>query len=157
MNRRTISFCLALFTAPLTQADNTLKAFPEAEPGMHRHVLQLPARPDEADLRVELQVGKTAQTDPHNSYFFAGRIEAQTIPGWGYTRYVVARLGPMAGTLMAVDPAAPKVARFVALGSEPLLIRYNSRLPLVVYVPQEAEVRYRLWSAPADYQPLHAE
>jgi ecotin len=58
---------------------------------------------------------------------------------------------------MAVDPAAPKVARFVALGGEPYLIRYNSRLPVVVYVPQGAEVRYRLWSAPADYQSLRAE
>lgn len=157
MNHRTLSLCLVLFATSLAQADNSLQAFPDAAPGMQRHVLQLPARPDEADLQVELQVGRTEQTDPHNRYFFSGRIEAQNIPGWGYTRYVVPQLGPLAGTLMAVDPAAPKVARFVALGGEPYLIRYNSRLPVVVYVPQGAEVRYRLWSAPADYQSLRAE
>jgi ecotin len=53
----------------------------------------------------------------------------------------------MAGTLMAVDPDAPRVDRFVTLGGEPFLIRYNSRLPVVVYVPEGVEVRYRIWSA----------
>jgi ecotin len=27
------------------------------------------------------------------------------------------------------------------------LIRYNSRLPVVVYVPEGVEVRYRIWRA----------
>ncbi len=53
----------------------------------------------------------------------------------------------MAGTRIAVDPGAPKVERFVALGGEPYLIRYNSRLPVVVYVPEGVEVRYRIWKA----------
>ena len=47
----------------------------------------------------------------------------------------------MAGTLMAVSPDAPKVDRFITLGGEPQLLRYNSRLPLVVYVPGGVEVR----------------
>ena len=52
----------------------------------------------------------------------------------------------MAGTLMAVDPKAPKVNRFIQMGGEPFLIRYNSRLPVVVYAPDGVEVRYRIWS-----------
>jgi ecotin len=39
------------------------------------------------------------------------------------------------------------VDRFVALGGEPYLIRYNSRLPVVAYAPEGVEVRYRIWSA----------
>ena len=80
-------------------------------------------------------------------HFFGGKIERSTIKGWGFTRYDVAELGPMAGTLMAADPNAPKVERFVTLGGEPYLIRYNSRLPVVVYVPEGVEVRYRIWTA----------
>jgi ecotin len=57
----------------------------------------------------------------------------------------------MAGTLMAVDPNAPKVERFITLAGEPKLLRYNSRLPLVVYVPAGVEVRYRLWRAEPDF------
>jgi ecotin len=41
----------------------------------------------------------------------------------------------------------PKVERFITLGGEPELLRYNSRLPLVVYVPVGVEVRYRIWKA----------
>ncbi len=63
-------------------------------------------------------------------------------------------LGPMAGTLMAVDPAAPKVPRFVTLGGDPSLVRYNSRLPLVVYVPEGVEVRYRIWAAAQKARPM---
>ena len=53
----------------------------------------------------------------------------------------------MAGTLMAPLPGTPQVEKFVTLGGEPYLVRYNSRLPLVIYVPEGVEVRYRIWRA----------
>lgn len=68
--------------------------------------------------------------------------------------YVVRDLGQMFSTAIAVDPDTPKVQRFVTLGGEPELVRYNSRLPLVVYVPEEAEVRYRIWSPRGDGEPM---
>jgi len=114
---------------------------------MVRYVLQLPRQDDESAFKVELMVGKTVQIDERNRYFFGGKIEAETIKGWGFTRYLVSKLGPMAGTRMAVDPNAPKVSRFIALNGDPYLIRYNSRLPVVVYVPEGVEVRYRIWTA----------
>jgi len=128
-------------------AADDMKAFPRAEKGMVRHVLQLAQQSDESAFKVELIVGKKVRVDAENRYFFGGKIESEVIQGWGYTRYLVRQLGPMAGTLMAVDPDAPKVDRFVALGDAPYLIRYNSRLPVVVYVPEGVEVRYRIWSA----------
>jgi ecotin len=96
---------------------------------------------------VELMIGQTVKTDAHNQYFFGGKLETETIAGWGFTRYVLRKLGPMAGTLMAVDPDAPKLDRFITIGGEPKLLRYNSRLPIVVYVPKGVEVRYRIWRA----------
>ena len=99
---------------------------------------------------MELIVGKTLQVDEKNRYFFGGRIEKETIKGWGFTRYKVSKLGPMAGTLIAIDPEAPKVARFITLGGEPYFVRYNSRIPIVVYVPEGVEVRYRIWNAGAE-------
>jgi ecotin len=103
---------------------------------------------------VEIMIGKTVEVDEQNRYFFGGRIEKETVEGWGFTRYEVSKLGPMAGTLMAVDPLAPKVARFVTLGGEPYLILYNSRLPIVIYVPDGVEVRYRVWTAGAEVKVL---
>jgi ecotin len=29
-------------------------------------------------------------------------------------------------------------------------VRYNSKLPLVIYAPTEVQVRYRIWSAAAN-------
>jgi ecotin len=132
-------------TSDKSSADN-MRAFPPAEPGMTRHVIRLAEQKDEADFKVELIVGKTVRTDAANRYFFAGALETENIPGWGFPRYVLRKLGPMAGTLMAVDSNAPQVDRFVALGSETVL-HYNSRLPVVVYVPTDVEVRYRIWRA----------
>ena len=63
--------------------------------------------------KVELIAGKTVPVDEGNRYFFAGKIEEETNQGWGFPRYNVSTLGPMAGRLMAVDPNAPKVRRFI--------------------------------------------
>jgi ecotin len=144
-------FALALTIATtMTLAADNMKAFPPADEGMARYVINLPEQADETAWRVELLVGKTVQTDAANRYFFAGTLETETIEGWGFDRHILRQLGPMAGTLMAVDPSVPKVERFITLGGEPRLLRYNSRLPLVVYVPEGVEVRYRFWRADAD-------
>jgi len=45
---------------------------------------------------------------------------------------------------MSVDSNKPKVDRFVALGGEPYIVRYNSRLPIFVYVPEDVYVTYRI-------------
>ncbi len=149
-----LSLVVALGISSAHAADN-MKAFPPAEPGMTRYVINLPPQQDESALKVDLIVGKMVRTDPVNRYFFGGTLETETIAGWGFDRYVLRSLGPMAGTLMAVDPKTPQVDRFVTLGGEPKLLRYNSRLPIVVYVPSSVEVRYRLWRA--DPTPTRAD
>ena len=149
-----ISTLMFVFAASAAVAEDNLKAFPPAGEGMVRYVLQLQEQKDESDYRVELIVGKTVRIDAQNRYFFTGQIEAETIKGWGFTRYVVRNLGPMAGTLMAIDTEAPKVERFITLGGDPCLVRYNSRLPVVIYVPEGVDVRYRIWSAGAEVKAL---
>jgi ecotin len=145
--RTIVTLSLLTFTSvSLAVAADDLKAFPPAEEGMARHIIRVPQLEDESVFKVELIIGKTVRTDAANRYFFAGTLETENIPGWGYDRYVLRKLGPMAGTLMAVDPNAPQVDRFISLNRETIL-RYNSRLPYVVYVPTGTEVRYRLWRA----------
>lgn len=147
------SFCflliMFLIAATGVQAADNMKAFPAADEGMIRYVLQLTKRADESAFKVELIVGKMVEVDDKNRYFFSGQIEEEIIKGWGFPRYNVSKLGPMGGTLMAIDPDAPKVTRFITLGGEPYIIRYNSRLPVVVYAPEGVEVLYRIWKAGA--------
>lgn len=142
-----ISILWILCSTVSAQAADNMKAFPPPEEGMIRYVLEVPKQDDESMFKVELMVGKTVKVDKGNRYFFGGKIQMETIKGWGFPRYNVSKLGPMGGTMMAIDPKAPKVNRFITLGGKPYLIRYNSRLPIVVYVNEGVEVRYRIWSA----------
>ena len=135
------------FTLFSVYAGDNMKAFPPPDKGQIRYVIQLAEQDAESNYQVELIVGQTVEIDEINQYFFGGLIKQESIAGWGFTRYLVSELGPMAGTMMAVDPNAPKVARFIRVGGAPNLIRYNSRLPVVVYVPEGVEVRYRIWRA----------
>ena len=143
----------ALTVSATEEATRNLKAFPPADPGMKRFVIQLPQKKVEEDFRVQLLVGKKVLTDGVNRHFFGGQLVTETIEGWGFDRFVLRQLGPMAGTLIAPDPGAKQVERFVTLGGEPQLLRYNSRLPLVVYVPEGVEVQYRIWRADAKASP----
>ena len=143
-----------LCSALLCHAADNMKAFPPAEKGMTRHVLNLPEKDAEDLFKVELIVGKTVKTDGVNRHFFAGSVEEVNIEGWGYSRYLVQKLGPMAGTLMAGPPGAPKVDTFVSLGGEPYLVRYNSKLPIVIYTPEDCEVRYKIWRTDAEVKPM---
>jgi ecotin len=142
-----ITALVLIFAVLTVHAGDNMKAFPPPEKGMVRYVLHAPKQEDESLSKVEVIVGKTVQVDDRNRYFFSGKIQQETIKGWGFPRYNVSQLGPMAGTQMAIDPIAPKVNRFITLGGEPYLIRYNSRLPVVVYAPEGVEVRYRIWTA----------
>ena len=124
-----------------------LDAFPKAVDGQTRFVIRVPAVEDESALKVELIIGKTVPTDGVNHHFFAGKVEEKDLQGWGYSYIEMKELGPMAGTLMAPLGDAKKVDTFVAVNSALPLQRYNSRMPIVVYVPKGVEVKYRIWKA----------
>ncbi len=105
MNKICSLTALLFFSAILSAlaADN-MKAFPPASEGMVRYVLQLPKQDDESAYKVELIVGKMVQANEGNKYFYTGKIEEETISGWGFPRYNVNTLGQLAGTLMASMP-----------------------------------------------------
>ena len=127
--------------------DDDVKAFPPAAPGMVRFVITLDhkTREEEGDYRVEIIAGKQMLTDGVNIYRLGNTIEARTLQGWGYTYYEVTGTGQAISTMMAAPENSPKVEQFVA--ATPLLVRYNSRLPVVVYAPAGYEIRYRIWRA----------
>lgn len=123
-----------------------LDAFPKAEPGFTRHVIRLPIGNYENDLKVELLPGKVIETDC-NTHSFVGQLEERTLDGWGYNYYVLPTLEGPISTQMAC-PDDTKQPRFVPInGSAGSLLHYNSRLPVVVYLPDEVELRWRTWVA----------
>ncbi|HDV8352563.1 ecotin [Burkholderia vietnamiensis] len=134
-------------SAPAVSAES-IKMFPQPAAGQQRAVIALPALDNEADARVELMIGKTLPTDC-NQQWFGGELTAEDVKGWGYTYYRLTDVKGPASTLMACPGQAPQ-QRFVQVRGDGQLLRYNSRLPLVVYVPEGFDVRYRVWHASKD-------
>lgn len=137
--------CLCSISVTLSAEEpDYLKAFPPAKQGMTRFVIQLPhqKRGEDQNFQVELIVGQELETDGVNRVSLGGKLEEQPLEGWGFTYYQVKTLGPLRSTLIGVPEGTPKVQAFVRGPSK--LISYNSRVPIVVYVPEGAEVRYRL-------------
>jgi ecotin len=131
----------------ITAANDGMKPFPPAEKGYVRYVIKLPSVQKPEKYKVQVLIGKNVRRDPSNQYRFHGEIKRETIKGWGYSYYILRKVGPMAGTLMAIPEGTPKVEQFIEVMPPLNLLRYNSRLPLVIYVPEGFEFRYRLWEA----------
>lgn len=117
-----------------------IEMFPKAKEGYKQVYIQLPVAKNEQDLKVEFFVGTEKMLDCNN-YFLMGSVKSQDLQGWGYNYYEVESNGETAGTLMAcLDKKTTK--KFVYI--KPEITRYNSKLPLVFYVPKDLEVRYRV-------------
>lgn len=120
--------------------------YPAAAPGQVRKVIYLPQQNptvEQQHLRVQIIPGRHENCEDGRLYKLTGSVVEETLQGWGYSYYVVT-LGDMyAAHRSSSDPE--HATTFVALDESPV-IAYNSRLPIVVYVPEGAEVRYRIWT-----------
>ncbi|VVO38487.1 serine protease inhibitor ecotin [Pseudomonas fluorescens] len=119
--------------------------YPKAETGFTRQVIHLAQQQQEENYKVEVLAGKTLNVDC-NRQLLGGSLEEKNLEGWGYPFYRLEKVsGPMS-TLMAC-PDGKSRQDFVPVIGDGFMLRYNSKLPIVVYVPLGVEVRYRIWSA----------
>jgi ecotin len=119
--------------------------YPKAEDGFVRQVIHLPKQAQEESFKVEILAGKTLTVDC-NRQRLGGSLEEKTLEGWGYSYYRLDKVSGPASTLMAC-PDGKTRKDFVPVVGDGFVLRYNSKLPIVIYAPKDVEVRYRLWSA----------
>lgn len=143
-------------TAAAADALHDMRPYPEPADGMQRLVFRVPALPDEADRKVEILAGRTIEVDCNRARFM-GSLERHVAEGWGYPYYVVPAIVGPASTLMACPEGQAKRAEFVSAGGDDFFVRYNSKLPVVVYVPAGFEVRYRIWAPQGETGRAEAE
>ncbi len=119
-----------------------LSAFPEASAGMVRHVIILPKQSNENFFKVEIIPGKVMNVDC-NQHTLMGKLDEKDLQGWGYTYFEFTSNGQTRSTMMACNK--PNENRFIYGPTQ--LVRYNSKLPIVVYAPAGYEIKYKVWKA----------
>jgi ecotin len=142
-------FSAVLFTTNVVAQKNVQKfekldisMYPKAEKGFKQVIVQLPIEKNEDNLKIELFIGSEKMVDC-NIHNLIGKTTEETVKGWGYNYFTVESSGETTSTRMACPN--PPTKKFVTL--EPILTRYNSKLPIVLYVPQNIDVKYRIWRA----------
>ncbi len=136
-------FSLNSFAQNMLYEKLDIKMFPQAKEGYEQVYIQVPKEKNETNFRVEIFVGKEAMLDC-NSHFLMGEMEEKNLNGWGYQYYEVKSKGDIGGTMMAC-PDMPLKKKFVHL--QPQLLRYNSKLPIVIYIPKCFIVKYKIFKA----------
>lgn len=142
-----LSTAVLFLSAPaFADAMAELEAFPPADDGMIRQVIILPEEDSEADLKVEIVAGKLLEVDC-NRVMISARMQTGTVEGWGYDYHVISNISEPMTTMMAC-PDDQKEERFIPLNlGDAAMLRYNSKLPIVIYTPEELPVKYRIWRA----------
>lgn len=144
---------LLLFTTAAACSD--LDAFPESLDGKRRQVIHLPRVADESRFMVELVPGKYEMVDC-NLRGYRAPLKRGTLSGWGYGYYVLGEPRPAPTTLKAC-PEGSEARRFVRVRGEGLMVPYNSERPLVVYLPEGFELKYRVWRADKTLSDAHSK
>ena len=120
-----------------------IEMFPKAETGFKQVYIQVPVVENEENHKIELHIGKETSVDC-NQHFMNGQLSEQNLEGWGYTYFKVESDDAISSTKMAcLDSKLER--KFITL--TPQLVRYNSKLPVVVYIPENFIVKYKIFKA----------
>ncbi len=118
--------------------------YPKAKDGYEQKIITLQTLPNEDNYMVEIFGGKKTMVDSCNNFFLNGNFEQKTVDGWGYDYLNFESNGNVGGTLMGClnNKSVEKIVH-----APSTQVRYNSKLPIVVYIPKGYTLEYRIWKA----------
>lgn len=135
---------LGLSTAVQATTKDDLHMFPAASADQQRWVIRLPEVADEHSRKVEILASKQLDVDC-NKVRLAGNLDTADVQGWGYSFHTLHSLKGPLSTMMACPRDQQKHPAAVPIQGEGYWLRYNSRLPLVIYTPKDVQIQYRIW------------
>ena len=135
---------LAFFIVlPAHAMKDKIHMFPKPSSSQDRFVISLPPLKNEHAHKIELVFGKQMNIDC-NRHSLTGKLEKISLKGWGYSYYNFSSNGQTVSTKMGCMNQSTR-SEFITAHT-PELIRYNSRLPIVIYTPKGISVKYKVWS-----------
>ena len=120
-----------------------LESFPIADIGYKKVYIHVPEENEEENFKIELFIGKSVDVDCNN-YFMLGQINEEILDGFGYKYYKIISNGEIAGTKIGCLDNL-KTNKFVYI--QPKTLEYNSKIPVVIYVPYDFEVKYKIYKS----------
>ena len=121
-----------------------LSIFPKPEAGYKKVVIEVPYSSKDDQKKIEFSVGKWMEVDGCNYFNLQGTLESKDLQGWGYNYYVFTTNGQVTSTMIGCPDAAK---RHLFVTARPEMVRYNGKLPIVVYVPEEYDVQFKIYKA----------
>lgn len=120
-----------------------ISMYPKAKDNEEQRCITLKPLKDEENYKVEIFITKEMEVDC-NYHSLQGEILVKDLQGWGYNYYVFKTEGHILSTQM-LCPEESKTKKDIASPSK--LLRYNSKLPIIVYMPKGYKLQYKIWSA----------
>lgn len=148
MKKIILSGILVLSLLTMSRTVKKDDIYPKAEQGMVKHTIVLSQKEDENNYMIKLKFGREEEVDCNQHFLIDGKIEEKILDGYGYNYYVFNGSDKMASTLMACA-VQTKTKKDVFYNSEEI-IRYNSKLPIVVYAPKGVFVNYSVYEKIVD-------
>lgn len=133
--------------SPFTES-TALKSFPEAKTDYKRNVINLPKRNNEDKLKIEIYAGINQEADC-NAHMMLGSIDSKNLDGFGYTYYQVTTEERIMSTMKGCLDQK-KTMKYIHL--QPIIVPYNSALPLVVYAPENVQIRYKVYTSNNEWE-----
>lgn len=124
-----------------------ISMYPQPEKGYRQVIIDVPHSKNDNHKKIEFRVGKYMEVDGCNHYGLMGTLEKKELQGWGYSYYTFKTQGQAFSTQMGC-PDASKRNLFVT--AQPETVNYNGRLPVVIYVPDDYEVKFQIYTTDGD-------
>lgn len=119
--------------------------YPLAKQGQKQVFVSLEPIKDESKYIVSFSFGKELSLDCNHYFLASASLKRHSLAGWGYDYYELDAKGDLlAGTKMAC-PNQPYSQKFVRYNIADLILRYNSKLPFVFYVPNDVSVKFEIY------------
>jgi len=136
---------MAVGQTSLTKTDVSI--YPKPEKGFKQMIIEVPHSDNDSNKKIEFVIGKWMEVDTCNKHSLLGSIEEKELKGWGYGYYEFNTDGGVISTRMAcLENSVTR--KFVS--SQPKTVRYNGKLPIVIYVPEGYDVQFKIFKAEDD-------
>lgn len=121
--------------------------YPKPEKGYKQMLIEVPHSENDSKKKIEFSVGKMMEVDGCNNFGLQGTLEKKDLEGWGYSYYIFKTEGHVVSTQMG---CGEQPNRYLFVAAQPELTNYNGRLPIVVYVPEEYDIQFKIYKAEDD-------